>query len=348
MAVIVIDPGHGGHDPGALGARSKEKDNVLKVALRMKGILEKHGHKVILTRSTDKYLTLSERAKIANNHKADIFVSLHDNSAVNKSATGFETFIYNKTSNNNTIKLQKEVHDAIAKKIGIRNRGKKKANFAVVRETRMPAVLIEYAFISNYNDETILIKKVEELAKWTCEGILKYFGQTLKYNSTSKTATTKKSSGAKNNTKKSTTTNKTNKSTNSSIKVGSKVLLKTSAQRYATGQSIPSRYKGKVYTVQQVKTDRVLLKELYSWVKRSDVSLNTSSSSSNKSSTSTKKAFKVGDKVRIKSSAKYYSRTKNIPIPSKYKNKSYTIQQVGKDDVLIKELYSWVKKSDLE
>src|SRR5690625_1308434 len=66
----------------------------------------------------------------------------------------------------------------------------------------------------------------------------------------------------------------------------------------------------------------------------------------NSKATKPKKSFKVGQKVKIKSSAKKYSRA-NVTIPSKYKNKSYTIQQVGKDDVLIKELYSWVRKSDL-
>lgn len=64
------------------------------------------------------------------------------------------------------------------------------------------------------------------------------------------------------------------------------------------------------------------------------------------SSKTTTKNFKVGQKVKINSNAKYYSRTKNAPIPNTYKNRSYTIQQVGKEDVLIKELYSWVKKKD--
>lgn len=176
MAKIFIDPGHGGHDGGAQGARSSEKNNVLKVALKIKSLLEQHGHTVKLSRETDTYLTLSQRAAAANKWGADIFVSLHDNSAKNKAATGFETFIYNKTTNSKTVNLQRAIHSAIIKEVGLRDRGMKKANFAVLRETNMPACLVEYAFISNYNDETLLINEVDELARLTVKGINDYFG----------------------------------------------------------------------------------------------------------------------------------------------------------------------------
>ncbi|MEK4024491.1 N-acetylmuramoyl-L-alanine amidase family protein [Sporosarcina sp. FSL W7-1283] len=176
MVKILIDPGHGGHDSGAGGARSYEKNNVLKVALRMKTLLQQHGHTVNLTRETDVYLTLSQRAAAANKWGADIFVSLHDNSATNKTATGFETFIFDKTSNAKTIKLQGAIHNALIKEIGLRDRGMKRANFAVLRETNMPACLVEYAFISNNNDESLLITEVDKLARLTAKGINDYFG----------------------------------------------------------------------------------------------------------------------------------------------------------------------------
>src|SRR5690625_2694275 len=134
MAIFAIDPGHGGRDPGAIGKKSKEKDNVLKVAKKLKTLLEDYGHTVKLTRSTDKYLTLSERANKANRNGADYFISLHNNAATSKSATGFETFIYNGAIQSKTEGFQKSVHNAIAKQIGIVDRGKKRANFAVVRE----------------------------------------------------------------------------------------------------------------------------------------------------------------------------------------------------------------------
>lgn len=175
MAKIKIDPGHGAHDPGALGKHSKEKDNVLKVAKRLKVLLENHGHTVSLTRSTDVFIPLSERARQANNWGADYFVSLHNNAATS-SATGFETFIHNGPVQSKTIEFQNAVHDAIIQEIGIRDRGKKRADFAVLRDTKMPAVLIEYAFISNDSDERILINEVEKLAQLTANGIVNYAG----------------------------------------------------------------------------------------------------------------------------------------------------------------------------
>ena len=175
MAKIKVDPGHGAHDSGANGKLSKEKDNVLKVAKRLKTLLESHGHTVSLTRSTDVFIPLSERARQANNWGADYFVSLHNNAAT-ASATGFETFIHNGPVQSKTIEFQNAVHDAIIQEIGIRDRGKKRADFAVLRDTKMPAVLIEYAFISNDSDERILINEVEKLAQLTANGIVNYAG----------------------------------------------------------------------------------------------------------------------------------------------------------------------------
>lgn len=179
MAKFLIDPGHGGNDPGAVGGRSREKDNVLQVAKKLKTLLESYGHSVRLSRSTDVFISLSERARLANSWGADYFVSLHNNAAT-ATATGFETFIYNGNVSNKTRQLQNAVHDSISKGIGIRDRGKKRANFAVVRETKMPAVLIEYAFISNTNDESILINEVNNLAELTADGLVNLAGGTIK------------------------------------------------------------------------------------------------------------------------------------------------------------------------
>ncbi|MEI3605909.1 N-acetylmuramoyl-L-alanine amidase [Pseudogracilibacillus sp. SE30717A] len=144
-------------------------------------------------------------------------------------------------------------------------------------------------------------------------------------------------------------TNK-DKSTSTSYKVGQKVKIKSSAGKYSrSNTNIPSKYKNKTLTIQQVGKDDVLIKELYSWVKLKDLSGHNSGSPSGSGSkqTSTSKTFKVGQKVKIKSSAGKYSRS-NTNIPSKYKNKTLTIQQVGANDILIKELYSWVKKTDVQ
>lgn len=171
-----LDPGHGGHDPGAIGSNSKEAENVLKVALALEKKLKAQGHEVKLSRRTDVYLTLTQRANLANAWGADIFISLHDNSAVNKTATGFETFIFNGQVSSNTIKLQQHVHKAIANGIGLRDRGLKRANFAVVRQTNMPALLIEYGFISNLTDEKVIAFEIEKQAQLTFEGINSYLG----------------------------------------------------------------------------------------------------------------------------------------------------------------------------
>lgn len=178
MAKIFIDPGHGAHDPGAVGKRSKEKDNVLKVGLLLKKLLESAGHTVKMSRSTDVFIQLSTRAQMANNWGADYFVSLHNNAAT-ASATGFETFIHTHTQTK-TAGFQTAIHNAIASSIGIRDRGKKRANYAVLRLTKMPAVLVEYAFISNSSDESILINEVEKLAQLTAKGITSYAGGNVK------------------------------------------------------------------------------------------------------------------------------------------------------------------------
>ena len=175
---IFIDPGHGGQDPGAIGAKSKEAENVLKVALALEKKLIAQGYEVRLSRRTDTYLSLTQRAQLANAWGADVFMSLHDNSAVNKTATGFETFIFNGSVSANTIKLQKSLHEAIIKGIGLRDRGLKRANFAVIRLTNMPAVLVEYGFISNLDDEKIIAFEIEKQAQLTFEGINNYFGVT--------------------------------------------------------------------------------------------------------------------------------------------------------------------------
>lgn len=199
---IVIDAGHGGvqrgsirGDSGAVGKYSYEKDNVLKVALRLKTLLEQAGHTVYMTRSTDVYLTLSERARAANRWKADYFISLHNNAASNRSASGFETFIFNGKVSANTVKFQQCIHKTVSNELKIKDRGMKRANFAVLRETSMPSVLIEYAFISNDDDEHVLINKIEQMAITTAQGVVNCLGgNPIPSNTVASTAKPKKPS----------------------------------------------------------------------------------------------------------------------------------------------------------
>ena len=174
MSKVFIDAGHGGHDSGASGEQSKEKDNSLNIALALGKLLKSKNYTVKYSRKNDKYLSLTERTNLANDWKADIFISVHNNSS-ESSISGFESYIYNGEVDAQTKRLQSEVHDAVAKNINTSDRGQKRDNLAVVRQTKMPAVLIEYAFITNKQDEKILINQVDNLARWTSAGVSDYF-----------------------------------------------------------------------------------------------------------------------------------------------------------------------------
>ena len=146
---IFIDPGHGGIDPGAVNGRLYEKDAALDIALKLGKYLAMAGATVIYTRKTDVSgeLELRERTDMANAAGADYFISVHLNSAAAKSANGIETFAYNK--NGTAYKLASAVQQAVIKATGAVDRGAKTANYHVLRETAMPAILIETGFISN-------------------------------------------------------------------------------------------------------------------------------------------------------------------------------------------------------
>lgn len=178
MFNLVIDAGHGGKDSGACGNNLKEKDIVLSIVKKLKERLSPYKKEINLklTRETDIFLELSERATISNNFKADLFVSIHCNSAENKTAQGVETYCY-KLSNNKGAKL---IHEEIIKKgVYTKDRKVKEANFYVLRNTNAHAVLVETAFISNEEDAKILKSKQDDLVEAILRGILKYFG--IKY-----------------------------------------------------------------------------------------------------------------------------------------------------------------------
>lgn len=177
---IVLDAGHGGRDAGAVGNGLQEKNLTLKIVQRVKEILEKSYKdvQVLLTRNSDVFIELSQRASYANNAKANLFVSVHINSA-SASAQGFETFIYSETSSATTKSYQKKIHDAIMKRAPyFTNRGTKSANYQVLRSTKMPAILTESGFISNSNDSAVLkdSKKLENICIGHAEGIASALG----------------------------------------------------------------------------------------------------------------------------------------------------------------------------
>lgn len=189
VKTIVIDPGHGGKDPGAINNGIKEKDFNLDVAKRLASVLKSAGYTVHLTRSSDKYVGLYERTDIARKHKADLFISLHANSSKNKNAEGFETYYLDFTKDAEVIRLaaienagvekrglgemekilgdmllkariqeskrlaSKVQHSAVRKvsKAGykVRSNGTKGAPFHVLIGSSMPCVLIEMGYTSS-------------------------------------------------------------------------------------------------------------------------------------------------------------------------------------------------------
>lgn len=153
MKLIVLDPGHGGVDSGAIGNGYEEKSLNLIVALYTAGIIHEMAPKlaVAFTRSSDNTLSLNARTSFANLASADLFVSIHFNAG---GGSGFETFKYPETVPE-TSEIQKKIHSVLApyyEAIGLPNRGMKQADFHVLRETNMPAILIECAFIDSAYD----------------------------------------------------------------------------------------------------------------------------------------------------------------------------------------------------
>jgi N-acetylmuramoyl-L-alanine amidase len=150
MVKLFIDPGHGGSDPGALGNGLQEKNLTLQIATTLRDILlnEYEGVSVLLSRTSDQTVSLSERTNAANTWGADYYLSIHINAG---GGTGFESYIYPGVGSPTTT-YQDIIHDEILKVVDFSNRGKKSANFHVLRETRMPALLTENGFIDNTND----------------------------------------------------------------------------------------------------------------------------------------------------------------------------------------------------
>ena len=173
--LVVVDPGHGGTDPGAVGHGLKEATLTLTLGKRLQAaLLRDFDVRVELTRSTDRAVELKRRAAFANERGADYFVSVHINSS---GGTGYEDFVHSSVAaNSTTAKRRSAVHDAVMKfmrRKGMPDRGKKNADLAVLRETAMPAVLTENLFIDNPADARLLKRDafLTRLAKAHARGI---------------------------------------------------------------------------------------------------------------------------------------------------------------------------------
>lgn len=161
--LIVLDPGHGGKDTGALGNGLREKDVVfdddagnLGIAQRVRHHLALAGYRVILTRMADVFVPLSARARMAVEAGADAFISLHCNASTSQTASGIEIFRHPREQNG-AGRLARLILDALLRQPeaeGMKDRGVKTANFRVLQVgyKHMPAVLIETGFITNRGD----------------------------------------------------------------------------------------------------------------------------------------------------------------------------------------------------
>ncbi|HEY7161794.1 MAG TPA: N-acetylmuramoyl-L-alanine amidase, partial [Acidobacteriota bacterium] len=192
---IVLDPGHGGHDPGAMRNGMKEKDITLDVSLKLKTILEQeYGYEVLMTRTTDDFVPLEERTAFANSKSADLFVSVHVNSSRNKKAKGIETYYLNFATTPETMEVAARENAISEKNMGElqklttaialntkieesrdfakliqtnlvghlekgyapNNLGVKQAPFYVLIGAQMPSILAEISFISNEREYNLL------------------------------------------------------------------------------------------------------------------------------------------------------------------------------------------------
>ncbi len=173
--LIIIDPGHGGQNPGAVHGGVKEKDINLLLARQVAAFLPEF--QVLLTRREDVTTPLAQRVKMANDREATLFVSLHSNAG---GGHGFESFVHPRAGEK-ARQVRSIMHDAVMaalKPYSIRDRGKKEANFYVLRETKAPALLLESLFLDNPRERGLLQQGDfrTQLAKSIAGGIRKALG----------------------------------------------------------------------------------------------------------------------------------------------------------------------------
>lgn len=179
--IICVDAGHGGKDPGACSNGVQEKDIALKIALKVKGLLLANDLGVVMTRESDQYDSVNEKARKANLAKADLFVSIHCNSASQLSANGTETLSYDLTGK--SFQLASCIQQELTNICQRRNRGvKQRKDLAVLNSTQMPAILVETAFISNEEERKLLQQEAfqNKIAMAIVKGICQYYGIKLK------------------------------------------------------------------------------------------------------------------------------------------------------------------------
>lgn len=179
--VVVVDPGHGGRDPGAVGIGGiHEADIVLDIAKRVATLIEAEGLQAVLTRSDDREVDLAPRVDLSDAVNADVFVSIHANaiSMSRPDVNGIETYYYYSSA---AARLAETIHTSLLNATGMNDRGVRQARFYVLTETSMPAVLVEVGFVTGREDAVRLNNATSrnQIAEAIADGILRYVQQRL-------------------------------------------------------------------------------------------------------------------------------------------------------------------------
>lgn len=170
MVRLCFDYGHGGKDPGAMYKGRKESNDNLSIGMEVAKRLRIFGVEVDEIRTIDVSIGLYERCVFANNGKYDYFISFHRNAFKPEVGNGVESFVYTNASLK-ARQLARKIQDSLVG-CGFKNRGVKTANFYVLRETKMPAVLIEIGFIDNSTDNTLFDDKRKEIVHELSKAII--------------------------------------------------------------------------------------------------------------------------------------------------------------------------------
>jgi N-acetylmuramoyl-L-alanine amidase len=175
--IVVVDPGHGGPDPGAIGIGGlRETDIVLPIAQQVATLLDQQGVQAVLTRTGEYDLDLQPRVAMAERMNANVFVSIHANSISlsRPDVNGLETYYYS-----NGQRLARTIHNSILQSLDIRERGVRTARFYVLRRTSMPSVLVEVGFVTGREDAAKLSDPAyrSQMAQAIARGILQYLQQ---------------------------------------------------------------------------------------------------------------------------------------------------------------------------
>jgi len=177
--VVLVDPGHGGKDPGAIGLGGlQEKNVILPISKQIVELLKKQGVQVVMTRDSDYFVDLAPRVAIAERADADLFVSIHANAmpANRSDISGLETYYFSSGE-----RLARTIHNSVLQGVNVRDRGVRKARFYVLRKSSMPSVLVEVGFVTGREDSARLATSAyqDQMAAAIARGILQYIKQNL-------------------------------------------------------------------------------------------------------------------------------------------------------------------------